>query len=121
MLSGCAVRAHRQQAEQLRVLTARLERERDARARLAAIEERARVARELHDAIAHGVSVMVLQAGAAEQVMTAAVEQAARAMGAVQDTGRTVLDELRQLLGVLRTDEDESPRTPIPASGSSTR
>jgi signal transduction histidine kinase len=114
-LSGRAVRLHRRQAQEVATLAARLERERDARARLAVIEERTRVARELHDAIAHGVSVMVLQACAAEQVLASDAAQARQAAGVVEDTGRAVLDELRQLLGVLRSDEDDSPRRPRPS------
>ena len=68
-LAGRAVAAYRRQGEELRVLAQRLARERDARARLAVLDERARVARELHDSVAHAISVMVLQAGAAEQVL----------------------------------------------------
>ena len=77
-LSGRAVAAYRRQGAELRVLAQRLEREGDALARLAVLDERARVARELHDSIAHGVSVMVLQAGAAEQVMTSRPSRPAR-------------------------------------------
>ncbi len=77
-LAGRAARASRRQADRLRLLTARLERERDARVRLALIEEHTRIARELHDSIAHAVSVMVLQAGAAEQVLDSAPERRAR-------------------------------------------
>ena len=73
VLCGRAVGVHRRQAEQLRTLTARLERERAALARLAVVEERTRVARDLHDTIAHGLSIMVLQAGGAEQVLTRTV------------------------------------------------
>ena len=58
---------------------------------------------------------MVLQAGAAEQVMTSRPDQARQAAHAVQDTGRTVLEELSQLLGLLHTDEEDSPRAPQPS------
>ena len=115
VLSGFAVRRHRRNAEQLYTLTERLRREGDAVARLAVVDERTRMARELHDAIAHGVSVMVLQAGAAEQVMASSPDQAREAAHAVQDVGRSVLEELGQLLGVLHTDEDDSPRAPQPS------
>ena len=87
-LAGRAARASRRQADRLRLLTARLERERDARVRLALIEEHTRIARELHDSIAHAVSVMVLQAGAAEQVLDSAPERAREAIQAVQGSGR---------------------------------
>jgi signal transduction histidine kinase len=113
-LSGYAVRLHRRHAEELRTLTERLQREGDALARLAVVDERTRLARELHDTIAHGVSVMVLQAGAAEQVMSAAPGQARQAAHAVQEVGRSVLDELTRLLGILHTDEEDSPRAPQP-------
>ena len=121
VLSGYAVRVHRRDAEQMRTLTDRLRREGDALARLAVVDERTRVARELHDTIAHGVSVMVLQAGAAEQVMATAPDQARRAAHAVQDVGRSVLEELGRLLGLLHTDEEDSPRAPQPSLSDSRR
>jgi signal transduction histidine kinase len=114
-LSGYAVRRHRRNAEQLHTLTQRLRREGDALARLAVVDERTRVARELHDTIANDVSVMVLQAGAAEQVLGSSPEQAHAAVQAVQETGRTVIGELAALLGLLHTDEEDSPRTPQPS------
>jgi signal transduction histidine kinase len=116
-LCGRAVGVHRRQAEQLRTLTARLERERAALARLAVVEERTRVARDLHDTIAHGLSIMVLQAGGAEQVLTSDPDRAYHALRAIQDNGRTVVDELQRLLAVLRPDEGDSPRAPRPGLG----
>jgi signal transduction histidine kinase len=115
VVSGYAVRLNRRNAEQMHTLAERLRREGDALARLAVVDERTRVARELHDTIAHGVSVMVLQAGAAEQVMTSAPEQARHAARAVQDSGRSVLEELGRLLGLLQTTEAGSPRAPRPS------
>jgi signal transduction histidine kinase len=112
VVPGRGVRLLRRQADQLRILTARLERERSARRRLAIVEERTRLARELHDAIAHGVSVMVLQAGAAERVLASAPDTAHEATRAVQDVGRTVLDEVRRLLGVLGGGELDRPGGP---------
>ena len=100
-LAGRAARASRRQADRLRLLTARLERERDARVHLALIEEHTRIARELHDSIAHAVSVMVLQAGAAEQVLDSAPERAREAIQAVQRAGRQALAELGRTLGLL--------------------
>ena len=102
--SGRAVRAQRRQAEQLRVLAQRLARERDARVRLAVTEERTRVARDLHDSIAHAVSVMVLQASAAEAVLTTAPDRARAALRAVAAQGRRALDDLQVVLGVLGTE-----------------
>ena len=91
------------------MLTQRLARERDARARLAVLDERARVARELHDSVAHAISVMVLQAGAAEQVLDTKPEQAQASMRAIQDVGREALDHLATLLGLLQATDDAPP------------
>jgi signal transduction histidine kinase len=81
---------------------AELLREQAAEARRIVIEERTRIARELHDVVAHRVSLMTVQAGAAKAVAAEDPEGALRAMGAVEEAGRQALDELRHLLGVLR-------------------
>lgn len=80
----------------------RLELEREAKALRAVSEERARIARELHDVIAHGVSVMVVQAGAAAEVLSRDPEGARGALVAIQDTGRQALADLRRMLGLVR-------------------
>ena len=82
---------------------ARLERERDAQAQIAAAAERARIARELHDVVAHNVSVMVVQADGAAFALEASPERARQALTAISRTGRQALAEMRDLLGVLRT------------------
>jgi signal transduction histidine kinase len=82
---------------------ARLERERDAQAQIAAAAERARIARELHDVVAHNVSVMVVQADGAGYALDTAPEQAREALDAIARTGRQALAEMRSLLGVLRS------------------
>jgi len=86
---------------------ARAERERDARAQIAVAAERARIARELHDVVAHHVSVMVVQADGAAFALEASPEKAGQALTAISRTGRQALAEMRRLLGVLRSADDE--------------
>ena len=100
--------------QELRDRTARLERERDELANAAADEERARVARELHDVVAHSMSVMVVQAGAARHVLDRSPEESIAALRTVEATGRETLVELRRLLGVLRPSGVEAELEPSP-------
>ena len=93
---------------------AQLEREQAAEARRAVAEERTRIARELHDVVAHRVSVMTVQAGAAKTVAANDPAGALRAMEAVEQAGRQALDELRHLLGVLRPRADVDELGPQP-------
>jgi len=97
-IAGRSVRVYRQRAERLRMLTVRLTRERDARARLAVLDERARVTRDLHDSVGHAVSIMVLQAGAAEQVLDTSPDSALTAVRFVQAQGARAHRDLRPLL-----------------------
>jgi len=90
-----------------------LQRDRAAEARRAVDEERARIARELHDLVAHRVSMMTVQAGAAQTVAVRDPERAIRAMKAVEDEGRGALEELREILGVLRADASQQGLAPI--------
>jgi len=89
------------------------ERERDLIAREAVVEERARIARELHDVIAHHVSMIVLQAGAERRVLDGANASTREVLETVERTGRSALTEMRRLLGMLRGDANE-PLTPQP-------
>src|SRR6266550_1935071 len=89
------------------------ERERDVAAREAVVEERARIARELHDVIAHHVSMIVLQAGAERRVLGAANTSTREALETVEQSGRSALTETRRLLGMLRGDAND-PLTPQP-------
>jgi signal transduction histidine kinase len=93
---------------------AQLEREQAAEARRAVAEERTRIARELHDVVAHRVSLMTVQAGAAKTVAADDPEAASQAMHAVEKAGRQALDELRHLLGVLRPEADGEALGPQP-------
>jgi signal transduction histidine kinase len=94
-----------------------LEREREVNAARAVADERTRIARELHDVIAHNVSVMVVQAGAARRTLDRDTDGAREAMEYIESTGRQALDEMRRLLGVLRQDGDpvQAALTPQPS------
>jgi signal transduction histidine kinase len=113
-LVGKAMRGRVEHINVLALRAEKAEREREQRAREAAREERARIARELHDVIAHSVSVMVVQAGAAEEVLRQAPERALEPIRAVQDTGRQALAEMARLLGMLRRDGEELGLAPQP-------
>jgi signal transduction histidine kinase len=93
------------------------ERERDLTAREAIASERARIARELHDVVAHSVSVMVVQAQAGPRLLTDP-EQASGVFSSIEATGREALVELRRLLGVLRSGDEHAATAPQPGLGS---
>ncbi len=101
-VAGRLIHSRQQLIDRLNATAAELERSRDAQAQLAVSAERARLARELHDVVAHSVSVMVVQAGAAERMVAVDPQRAEAALASVRTTGRQALDELRVLLGVLR-------------------
>ncbi|HEU4948238.1 MAG TPA: histidine kinase [Kribbella sp.] len=111
-LLGSLERSHREHAEALRERTEQLERERIAEAARAAAEERARVARDMHDILAHAVSQMVVQAEAGPVVVRTDPARAEQAFEAIADAGRDAMVQLRRLLGVLK--EDEAQRLPQP-------
>lgn len=113
-LVGKAMRGRIADMSLLEVRAEKAEREREQRAQEAAREERGRIARELHDVIAHSVSVMVVQAGAAEEVLRQAPERALEPIRAVQETGRQALAEMARLLGMLRRDGEELGLAPQP-------
>ncbi len=92
----------------------RAEAERDARAGIAAAAERARIARELHDVIAHNLSVMVAQADGGRYVFDVEPEKSRQVLAEISGTGRQALSEMSHLLGVLRTSEDDSGPGPAP-------
>ncbi len=98
----------------LEARTARLESEREQRARAAVAAERARIARDLHDVIAHSVSVMTVQAGAARLLLVGDPARARGPLLSVEETGRQALAEMRRLLGILRSDEGDVVLTPQP-------
>src|SRR5829696_7586295 len=111
---GFALRARSEQAEAAETRAMRAEREREAAARLAVAEERARIARELHDIVAHAVSVMVLQVGAVRHKLPDELAGDREALSSVERAGRTALAEMRRLLGAMRDDQDEVSFVPQP-------
>ncbi|MET8909472.1 histidine kinase [Micromonospora sp. NPDC004551] len=100
-LSVVLVRARREHRRALEERGWLLERERESAARTAVDAERARIARELHDIVSHNVSLMIVQAAAAREVLTTMPDDAAAALSAVEGAGRTTMTELRHLLGLL--------------------
>jgi signal transduction histidine kinase len=112
--AGFALRMRGEQAEAAEIRAAQAEREREAAARIAVAEERARIARELHDIVAHAVSVMVLQIGAVRHKLPAALEEDKDALRGVEQAGRSALTEMRRLLGAMRHDGEDLELTPQP-------
>jgi signal transduction histidine kinase len=99
------MRRWRRRAVELEELTLQLEEQRERRAEAAVAVERARIARELHDVIAHNVSMMVVQASAAARVLEGDQDDVRRALEAVEVTGRETVNEMRRLIGVVRNDD----------------
>jgi signal transduction histidine kinase len=113
-LAGFAVRERAEQAAAAELRAAQAERERKAAARIAVAEERARIARELHDIVAHAVSVMVLQVGAVRHKLPGVQDEDREALKGVEQAGRTALAQMRHLLAAMRPDGDEAELTPQP-------
>jgi signal transduction histidine kinase len=113
-LAGFALRERAEQVEAAEMRATLAERERDAAARIAVAEERARIARELHDIVAHAVSVMVLQVGAVRHKLPQTLDEDRDALGRVEQAGRKALAEMRRLLGAMRRDGDGLDLAPQP-------
>lgn len=112
--AGFALRMRGEQAEAAEERAAQAEREREAGARVAVAEERARIARELHDIVAHSVSIMVLQVGAIRHKLPEMLAEDRDALKGVERTGRGALAEMRRLLGAMRRDGDGVELAPHP-------
>jgi signal transduction histidine kinase len=112
--AGRALRAHRAQAAHLLELARELEHEREQRTRAAVAEERTRLARELHDVVAHSVSLIAVQADAAEVGLERNPEQALPPLRAIRSAARDALGELRRMLGLLRTSDADPALSPQP-------
>jgi signal transduction histidine kinase len=113
--AGRLVNAHRKTAEAMADHAALVEREREERARAAVAEERSRIARELHDVVAHSVSVMVVQAGAERRALGDDRGETREVLQTIEQTGRQTLAEMRRLLGMLRRSDDELALAPQPS------
>lgn len=113
-LAGFALRERATQAEAAEERALQAEREREATARIAVAEERARIARELHDIVAHAVSVMVLQVGAVRHKLPESLTDERNALTGVERAGRAALAEMRRLLGAMRHDGQDLELTPQP-------
>jgi signal transduction histidine kinase len=116
-LAGAGLRERGARAVAAEELVRRAEAEREAAARVAVAEERARIARELHDIVAHAVSVMVLQVGAVRHNLPNVLSQDKEALTGVERTGRTALTEMRRLLGAMRHGTDDLDLAPQPGLG----
>jgi signal transduction histidine kinase len=105
LMIGRALGVLRLESDVFEERASRLERERDAHAKLAVAEERSRIARELHDIIGHSISVMGVQAGAVRRVLNPDQQREREMLLAVEQVGRQAVGEMRRLIGLLRTDE----------------
>jgi signal transduction histidine kinase len=115
LLVGREMRARRERAEELQRKVAEAERERKESARRAVAEERARIARELHDVVAHQMTVMTIQADGARRVADGADPRVIEALDTIQATGHSALAEMRRVVGLLRENETGSPElAPLP-------
>jgi signal transduction histidine kinase len=114
-VAGRVLRSRNDLNRRLHEQALQIERNRAERERAAVLTERTRIARELHDIVAHDVSVMLVQAQAARRTAIADPERARPAIAAVEDTGREALGELRRLLGVLRRGDEDLALAPQPS------
>jgi signal transduction histidine kinase len=113
-IAGYVLRETADQAKAAEERATQAEREREAAARVAVAEERARIARELHDIVAHAVSVMVLQVGAVRHKLPDALAEPRDALRGVERAGRTALAEMRRLLAAMRREGEEAELVPQP-------
>ena len=116
-ITGRVVRRLREQAERLAELTVHLEHERERAEQAAVAEERGRIARELHDVVAHGVSVIAIQADAAEAALDRDPELARTPLRTIRASAKEAMEEMRRLLDVLREDGDGGELLPQPGLG----
>lgn len=111
---GDSMRNRRLLTEEYRLRAETAEKAQEEQARRAVLDERNRIAREMHDVVAHNMSVMVVQAGGARRMLYRDPAQSEMALEAIEQTGRQALDEMRRLLGVLREDDQTADLSPQP-------
>ena len=114
-LAGVALRERRVRAAELERHTEALERDQEARARVAVADERARIARDLHDVVAHSMSVIAVQAGAERLALPEDATQTREVLAGIEDTARQGLVEMRRLVELLRRDDEELALAPQPS------
>ena len=114
LLLGREVGERRRRVEELQERTERAERDREEKAKQAVAEERTRIARELHDVVAHQMTVMTLQAEGARRVADGADPRVVEALETISDAGHSALAEMRKMVGLLRAPEEESETEPLP-------
>jgi len=112
---GLVRRGRRDTINALRDRALRLEVERDQQAKIATAAERSRIAREMHDIVAHSLSVMIAQADGGRYMATTDPDAAGRTLTTISETGRAALADMRRLLGVLRSDGDDADGATLPA------
>ncbi len=115
LILGDNMRRRRERVAELAERAERAERERELLAHQHVHDERTRIARELHDVVAHSVSLMVIQTAAARRQLTVDSAKADAAMATVEETGRTAMQEMRRILGVLRDEDGQQARAPQPS------
>jgi signal transduction histidine kinase len=106
---GRYARSRREYTEVVEERANLLEKEREVRAREAVADERARIARELHDMVGHSLNLIVIQSGGAQRMLTTKPELARDSLLSIESTGRQALTEMERMLGILRTSETEEP------------
>ncbi len=111
---GVTIRSRRLRVRALEDRSAALEREQEEESRRAVADERLRIARELHDVVAHSIGVIAVQAGVGEHVIDADPAEAKRALRAISDVSRSTLTEIRRMLGVLREGDEVASYAPAP-------
>ncbi len=114
-IAGKAVRHHRERERLLEGLTVQLDRQLEEKQSAAVVEERARIARELHDVVAHAITVMILQARGGRRSLTTAPGEAAEAFDAIETTASQALTEMRRMLGLLHRDAEAVDLAPHPS------